>query len=215
MKIVEPSVEFVSPSDVDGIISVIEECGRTCYQSGDKIDSESAEKFVEKIIKLGHESVLEHRVITVRIVCDRGVSHELVRHRLASYSQESTRYCNYSKGKFGNEVTFIQPFFLIKDTLPYGSWYHACKISEESYFDMLNAGCTPQQARSVLTNSLKTEIVMTANIREWRTVLRQRCSEAAHPQMREVMLMALEMFHEAIPVLFDDIYAEVHKWNRS
>lgn len=211
MKIISPSVEFVSPSDVNGILDVIETCGRTCYQSGDKIGEGSAEKFVQKIIAMGHESVLEHRVITVRIVCDRGVSHELVRHRLASYSQESTRYCNYSKGKFGNELTFIKPFFFEKDTLPYGSWLHACKVSEESYFDMLNAGCTPQQARSVLTNSLKTEIVMTANIREWRTVLKQRCSEAAHPQMREVMLMVLKMFHEAVPVLFDDVYTEVAK----
>lgn len=209
MKIVSPSVEFIEPSDVEGILSIIEKCGRTCYQSSDRIDFGSAEKFAAKIIGLGHESVLEHRVISVRIICDRGVSHELVRHRLASYSQESTRYCNYSKGKFGYEITFIKPFFLAKDTLPYGSWIHACKVSEESYFDMLNAGCTPQQARSVLTNSLKTEIVMTANIREWRTVLRQRCSEAAHPQMREVMLMILEMFHNAVPVLFDDIYAEV------
>lgn len=212
MKIVKASVEFVTPIDFSEglrIIGKIEKCGRTCYKSEDRIGTDTAEKFVENIIKRGHESVLEHVSFTLRFICDRGVSHEIVRHRLASYSQESTRYCNYSDGKFGREITVIEPCFFEKDSSSYRLWKTACSAAEGAYQLLIADGATPQEARSVLPNSLKTEVVMTANLREWRHFFRLRCSKAAHPQMREVALTALDMCHKVIPVVFDDVYEEV------
>lgn len=217
MRIIEPSVEFITPIDGKAILKRIEQCGRVCYKSEDKITEDSAEKFVANIIKRGHEAVLEHCSFTVKFTCDRGVSHEIVRHRLAAYCQESTRYCNYSKDGFGNEITVIEPCYLIQgreeheeglvspEQKKYITWWHACRDAEKYYFNLLNAGCTPQEARAVLPNSLKTEVVMTANIREWRHFFKLRCSKAAHPQMREVAIMLLNKCKEEIPILFDDI----------
>lgn len=185
MKIIKPDVQFITPIDGATILKRLEQCGRVCYKSEDKITEGSAEKFVAGIIKRGHEAVLEHCSFTVKFICDRGVSHEIVRHRMASYCQESTRYCNYGKGKFGEEITVIEPCFLEPGSRAYDYWRDACEGVEIRYFDMLAEGCTPQEARSVLPNSLKTEVVMTANIREWRHFLKLRCSPAAHPQMRE------------------------------
>lgn len=210
MKIINPSIEILTPiDDSSEILKHIELCGRVCYKSEDKISEGSAETFIANIIKRGHEAVLEHFNITVKFICDRGVSHEIVRHRLASYCQESTRYCNYSKDGFGNEITVIAPCFFECD--PYdpeslwSRWEEACAIAEKAYFDLLAHGCTPQEARAVLPNSLKTEVVMTANIREWRHFLKLRTSEAAHPQMREVATMLLIALQDLVPVLFDDI----------
>jgi thymidylate synthase (FAD) len=152
--------------------------------------------------------VLEHISVTVKFVCDRGVSHEIVRHRLASYSQESTRYCNYSKGDFNGEITVIEPCFLVPGTAGYDMWYKACQMAEQYYFSMLDWGCTPEEARAVLPNSLKTELVMTANLREWRHFFKLRASKAAHPQMRELTVPLLGEFKEKIPVVFDDIKVE-------
>lgn len=209
MKIIPAKVEFITLIDGQEIMKRLEECGRVCYKSEDKITEGSAEKFLAGIIRRGHESVLEHCSFTVRFTVDRGVSHELVRHRIASYSQESTRYCNYSKDGFGNEITVIQPCFLRIGTLGYEMWESACEHAEKAYFDMLGYGCTPQEARSVLPNSLKTEVVMTCNIREWRHFLRLRCSQAAHPQMREVATQLLTVLEKELPVLFGDIAQEV------
>lgn len=210
MKIIEPSVELVNAPSYPNILSLIEQAGRTCYKSESKITEDSAEKFVRNILKRGHEAVIEHGVVTVRFICDRGVSHEIVRHRLASYCQESTRYCNYSKEQFGTEITVIEPCFWPEGSDLYWSWKNACLISEQCYFSLLKSGATPQEARSVLPNSLKTEVVMTANIREWRHFLKLRCSPAAHPQMREVALILLEKVNWLIPVCFDDIWSEYH-----
>lgn len=210
MKIINPDVKFITPIDGAAILKRLEQCGRVCYKSEAKITNTSAPEFVAGIIKRGHEAVLEHCSFTVKFICDRGVSHELVRHRLASYCQESTRYCNYSKGDFGSEITVIMPCFLDKDSTAYRHWFWACSQAEEAYFNMLDFGCSPQEARSVLPNSLKTEVVMTANIREWRHFLKLRCSPAAHPQMREVALILLEKVHALIPVCFDDIWSEYH-----
>lgn len=209
MKIIKPSVEFMHPVDGQAILKHLEACGRVCYKSEDKITDGSAEKFIAGIVKRGHEAVLEHASVTVKFICDRGVSHEIVRHRVASYCQESTRYCNYSKDGFGGEITVIQPCYLATCGAGYQMWENACEATEDAYFNMLNFGCTPQEARAVLPNSLKTEVVMTANMREWRYFLKLRCATAAHPQMREVALMLLEMFHDAVPVLFDDIWEEM------
>lgn len=203
MKIIKPYVEFITAIDGETILKRIEECGRVCYKSEDKITEDSAEKFVANIIKRGHEAVLEHCSFTVKFVCDRGVSHEIVRHRMASYCQESTRYCNYSKGDFGGEITVIEPCFL--DAQGFIMWKRCCETAETAYFDLLDWGCSPQEARSVLPNSLKTEVVMTANLREWRHFLKLRCSAAAHPQMREVAKLLLEELKIKIPIVFDDI----------
>jgi thymidylate synthase (FAD) len=204
MRIVEPSYTIESPIDGNAILKHIEKAGRTCYKSEDKITTDSAKKFIAMLIKRGHHSVLEHHFVTVRFICDRGVTHEIVRHRLASYSQESTRYCNYSKEKFGNEITFIDLSYFM-DFKQTNEWIHALEYAEQKYFKMIKAGCSPQIARSVLPNSLKTEIVMTCNLREWRHVFQLRTAKPAHPQMRSLMIPLLREFQERIPILFDDI----------
>lgn len=204
MKIIFPNVEILTPLDGQAVLKHIEQCGRVCYKSEDKITDTSAAAFVAGIIKRGHEAVLEHFNITVKFICDRGVSHEIVRHRLASYCQESTRYCNYSKDGFGREITVIRPIFLAEGTPGWVIWRDACCCAESAYFDMLTLGCSPQEARSVLPNSLKTEVVMTANLREWRHFFKLRTAQAAHPQMREVAKMLLKQMREMVPGVFDD-----------
>lgn len=205
MKIINASYSIETPIDGAEILKRIEKAGRTCYKSEKRITEESAENFVRTLIERGHESVLEHASITVRFVCDRGVSHEIVRHRIASFSQESTRYCNYSNDRFRNEITFIKPCFLEDGTGGYKLWKQAMFVAEKEYFDLLNWGFTPQEARSVLPNSTKTEIIMTANLREWRHFLKLRTAKAAHPQMRELTVPLLKELQEWIPVIFDDI----------
>jgi len=208
MRIIPPSHKIMFMPPGQEIVQNLELAGRTCYKSEDKITLDSAGGFIRRLIKSGHHSVIEHASITVRFICDRGVSHELVRHRLASFSQESTRYANYSKEKFGGEITVIRPFFWAEDSEKYGLWKEAMTASERFYLDLIQAGARAEEARSVLPNSLKTEVVMTANIREWRHVLSLRCGKPSHPQMRELMLPLLREFHELIPAVFDDIYEE-------
>lgn len=211
MKIIKPSVTIMTPIDGMDILRRIEWIGRTCYKSELKMTEDSAIGFIGNILERGHESVLEHASITVKFICDRGVSHEIVRHRLASYSQESTRYCNYGADKFGKEITVILPCFFdtgmgtASNSFVYDEWKRACERSEEAYFKLLDMGATPQQARTVLPNSLKTEVVMTTNLREWRHFLRLRTAKDAHPQMREVAIPLLETFREKIPLIFDDV----------
>ena len=211
MRIVSPGFEILTPVDSEAILKHIELCGRTCYKSEKKITDESCRTFVQSIIKRGHEAVLEHFNITVKFICDRGVSHEIVRHRLASYCQESTRYCNYSKDDFSGEITVVEPFYLEPDTLAYNAWKEACEAAEAAYFRLLDWGCTPQEARAVLPNSLKTEVVMTANLREWRHFFKLRCSTAAHPQMREVATPLLADMQKKLPIVFDDILGDMVK----
>lgn len=212
MKIIKPSIEILTPLNADhngmDILKSIERAGRVCYKSEDKITDDSCIEFVRKIIARGHEAVLEHESITAKFIVDRGVSHEIVRHRLASYCQESTRYCNYSKDGFGNEITVIEPCFFDKKSYAYHCWLATCQYCEDGYFELLDNGYTPQEARSVLPNSLKTEVIMTANLREWRHFLTLRCSKAAHPQMREVAIDLLHQLRAQIPVVFDDIKEE-------
>ena len=219
MILIRPSYEILTEIDGDKILKNIERAGRTCYKSEDKITADSAEKFCRGIIKSGHHSVIEHENISVRFVCDRGVTHELVRHRLAAYSQESTRYCTYKSG-----VTFIIPpwidiaegeyalcdewdekiYYYNEDEISAEQlWFEAMQDTEASYIDLLNCGWSPQQARSVLPNSLKTEIVMTANLREWRWVFELRCSTAAHPQIREIMIPLRTELRMKIPAIFE------------
>lgn len=204
MKIIEPKVELINSPSYSGLLSLIELAGRTCYKSESKITEDSAEKFVRNILKRGHEAVIEHGSVTVRFTCDRGVSHEIVRHRLASYCQESTRYCNYSKDGFGGEITVIEPSWCSEGDPAYEVWKKACQRAELAYFDLMSIGCSPQESRSVLPNSLKTEVVMTANMREWRHFLRLRTASAAHLDMREVAKMLLTEMKNRYPVFFED-----------
>ena len=211
MKIIKAGYEILPangrPLDGGEVLRAIEAAGRTCYKSEDKTAPDSAEAFVRNLLRRGHESVLEHVWFSVRFVVDRGVSHEIVRHRLAGYSQESTRYCNYTNDRFGSAVTFIRPCFLEEGTRGWDLWEAACEDAEAYYFALLDVGRTPQEARSVLPNSLKTELVMTADLREWRHFLRLRTSPAAHPQMREVAVPLLAELNERVPAVFDDIPA--------
>lgn len=197
-------------NDFDGqkMLEKIEQVARTCYKSEGKIQEGSAAKMVASLIKSGHEAMLEHALVTVKFVVDRGISHELVRHRLASFAQESTRYCNYSKDDFGSEITFIIPDYLEYKSEGWNIWKESMKQAEDAYFKMLDFGLSPQQARAVLPNSLKTEVVMTANLREWRHFFKLRAlgtTGKPHPQMLEVAVPLLEDMKNLIPVVFDDL----------
>lgn len=253
MRIVRAGYEIMTPIQAEDIYRTIEKAGRTCYKSEALITEDSAEKFVRGLVKRGHEAMLEHESITVRFTVDRGVSHEIVRHRLSSFAQESTRYCNYSQDKFGEEITVIEPCFFddipkeerglcclavgfystwpIRESLEnlegsdevfefissgkitprhraYSRWYDSCCFAETNYFEMLKSGCTPEEARSVLPNSLKTELVMTANLREWRHFLKLRAAGTTgkpHPQMAEVAVPLLKELQQKLPAVFDDI----------
>ena len=205
MRIIKPKVEILTPIDGQAILKHIEQVGRVCYKSEDHINEESAEKFVAGIIKSGHEAVIEHFNITVKFVTDRGISHEIVRHRVASYAQESTRYCNYSKDKFDNEITVVKPADIKVGTTTYAYWKDAMCYAEKEYFALLDLGCKPQIARAVLPTCTKTELMMTANLREWRHFIRLRGSAAAHPDIRILAKELLRQFKEQIPVVFDDL----------
>lgn len=207
MRVIEPYYVIEDEIDAQKIMLGIERAGRTCYKSEGRIGDGSAEKFIAGIIKRGHESVLEHEKITVRLICDRGVTHELVRHRVASYSQESTRYCNYAQDRFGSELTFIKPCFWKEgeDDEKIKLWTQTLENIEKTYNKMIEIGVKPEEARSILPNSLKTEIVVTMNIREWRHYFKLRTAPAAHPQIREISNMLLAEFKQKLPVLFGDI----------
>ena len=213
MKIIKPSYVIERLDNGEEILRRLERYGRLAHKSEDMITPESARKFIKSILDMGHHSVIEHEYMTVRFICDRGVTHELVRHRLAAYTQESTRYCNYSKGKFGGEITVIEPYFWrqavqeidAKKLCLYERWKKACLDAEGSYLRLLDEGASAQEARSVLPNSLKTEIVVTANLREWRHIFKMRTAQDAHPQMREIMVPLLKEVQKRVSVLFDDI----------
>lgn len=225
MKLIKPSIECVWYTTPP--LKTIEKAGRTCYKSEDKITTDSAEIFVRSLLSKGHEAMIEHASASYRVICDRGVTHETIRHRLFSYAQESTRFCNYKGG-----VTFIVPPWITIDQefidveltqkcngteftqdkvlrdsrwdLATISWYCSLAGTETTYQALLKEGWTPQQARSVLPNSLKTEIVITGNLREWRHFMNLRTTKAAHPQMREIAFMILKNLQSRIPVLFDE-----------
>jgi thymidylate synthase (FAD) len=199
IEIIKPSHKIETGIDGRAILKRLEMYGRLSHKSEDKIKDNSAEDFIKKILGWGHESILEHESLTVRFICDRGVTHELVRHRLAAYTQESTRYCDYS-----GKIQFIEPIFFEKDSEKYNSWLKGVKEAAENYNDLRQKGALPEEARSLLPNSLKTEIVMTANLREWRHVFLMRTAPAAHPQIREIMIPLLLELQKLIPVIFAD-----------
>ena len=225
MKIVEQSHEVLSLPE--GLLQMIERAGRTCYKSEDKITDDSAGKFVKMLIDRGHHAMIEFGSIIVKFITNRGVTHEMVRHRLCSFAQESTRYVNYG----GDDIEFIRPVWIDEDLLeqigrqinqPFTvseedgivlrtpligveAWTNACMESEQYYRQLLDIGWRPEQAREVLPNSLKTEIVVQGNVREWRHIFNLRCSDKAHPQMRELMRPLLADLQKRLPIIFDDI----------
>lgn len=215
MKIIKPYVEPTVPlAPAEDLYRIVEAGGRTCYLS-EAVEGDTPAKFIQRAIKRGHESILEHATISLGFICDRGVSHELVRHRLASYSQESTRYCNYSKDKFGNEIKVIDlatgfryDLNNFKDCTKYNEWLQAMEDAERHYLTMLELGATPQEARSVLPSSTKTEIVVTMNIRNWRHFFEMRYLGVAgtpHPQMVEVAEKAFDLLCSQYPAFFEDL----------
>lgn len=211
MKLINSSYEILTDIDGDKVLKDIENVARTCYKSHDHTKEGSAAKLVDTLIKSGHHAMLEFFDITVRFTCDRGVSHEIVRHRVASYAQESTRYCNYSKDKFGNELTFIEPYWLtealLDDTDNARERLVFClQHIEEIYMSLLNKGLQPQAARAILPNCLKTELNVKMNLREWRHFFNLRCSKAAHPDLRKLALPLLAEFKAKLPIVFDDLY---------
>lgn len=219
MRTLKPQHVIIGKDQIEGhkILKHIEKIARTCYKSEDLINDESAEKMIKKLIKMNHLAMIEHASVSVLFTCDRGVTHEIVRHRVASYAQESTRYVNYSKDKFGNEIGYIDiAGGIALDTkmkdLPVetidaiiSEWNQACIDAEKHYMKMLELGATPQIARSVLNNSTKSDINVTMNLREWRHFFELRCDSPAHPQMRELVIPLLKEMSEVIPIVFDDL----------
>lgn len=207
MKVIQQSYEILTDlSDPIKILKDIERAGRVCYKSENNITDDSCITFCNNIINRGHEAVVEHSQLSVKFTVDRAIANELVRHRIASYCQESTRYVNYSKDKFGNEIKVIEPEDLLpRDSTNYNIWWTSCKNAEDAYMTMLSNDVKPEIARNVLPLSTATEIIMTANIREWRSVMKLRTSARAHPQMRSIMRKLLDDLKSKIPVLFDDI----------
>lgn len=227
MRLIKPKVEILDNLNGTDILKRIEQVARTCYKSEDKIseDDSSARKLVTNLINSKHEAMLEFIDITVKFTCDRITSQSIVRHRIASFAQESTRYCNYSKDKFGNELTFIIPSWLNwnEQTIHNGDFeksgsgsidsqifIHSLLKAEKDYLSLIHEGWKAQQARIVLPMSIKTEINMKCNLREWRHFLKLRCSKAAHPDIRVLALDLLKQFHEQIPIIFDDLYTEFY-----
>ena len=211
MRVINAGYEIISELNGEEILKHIERCARVCYKSEHRITDGSAEKMVAALIRSGHEAMLEHYSFTVKFICDRGVSHELVRHRIASFAQESSRYCCYAKDKFGKELTFINPCFWEPDSDNYARWFHEMDESEKTYLAMIESGAPPEQARDILPMSIKTEIVMTANLREWRHFFKLRAEGVTgkpHPQMLEITIPFLKELKQKIPVVFDDIMSE-------
>jgi thymidylate synthase (FAD) len=208
VKIVEPSVEIITEINGDKILKTIERAARTCYKTEDNIseDASSAKKMISKLIEMGHTAMIEFADVHVILTADTGVLKDLTRHRHCSFAVESTRYCNYSKGKFGNEITVIKPCNIEEGTKEYVLWLDCMNNIETTYNQMAELGCKPDQLRMLLPHSLKCNINLKANVREWRHIFSLRCAKAAHPSVQEIMKMVLVEFHNQIPILFDDLY---------
>lgn len=226
MKLIKPYTEILTPIDGNEVLRTIEKVARTCYKSEHLITDDSAKVMVSSLLKRGHEAMIEFYDITVKFVCDRGVSHEIVRHRVASYAQESTRYCNYSKDKYDSQLTFIIPEWIddveARAYCAHAEYHHAeydankqwfdvCMNSEFVYNELIQKGWQAQQARAILPNSLKTEINVKMNLREWRHFFNLRCDKPAHPQMRELTIPLLKKMHDLVPIIFDDLYEKYCK----
>lgn len=216
MKVIKAVYEILGEIDGHAMLKHIEQCARTCYKSEDSTKEGSHLKIVKALIARNHTAMLEFSDLSVKIIADRAFSHELVRMRLCSFAQESQRYCSYDKGKFGNEITFIQPIGIDENSDAYKVWYNSCEQAEKAYLKLRDLETPPEIARDVLPNSCKTEIVIKANLRQWRHVLKLRAQGVTgrpHPAMLEIMIPLLEELKARIPVVFDDIepYCEVEE----
>lgn len=207
MSLIKPSYEILTPISEGGKeeLKFIENIARTCYKSEDKISEDSYLGFIKRLIVNDHTAMIEHSMLSVKFICDRGVANELVRHRHSSFAQESTRYCNYSKDKFWSTISVVDPIFFAEGTHAREIFDSAMEFASNAYFHLLDEGYTPEQARIVLPIALKTEIVVTANYREWRNIFKLRCSPAAHPQMRELMIPLRDELKKKLPIIFDDL----------
>ena len=220
MNIVKPQITVFKLFDWEKLNKLIERHARLSHDSQDKITDSSYKDLISKLMKWGHLSVIEHSMFSVQITCDRGISHELVRHRLTSITERSTRYCNLA-----NDIEFIKPFYFdendekidveiedetLESMNAFDIWFIAMRYSEWAYKTLINTfKIPPEEARSVLPNSLKTKIGITANLREWRHILKLRTSKASHPQMREIMLAILIFLNDKFPIIFKDIMEKV------
>lgn len=213
MRVGKQGYEILSNISIYGVLELmdIERAARVCYRSEGLIEEQgvSAKRLISRLIKSGHEAMLEHSMLSVEFTCDRAIANELERHRLAAFAQESTRYCNYNAEKFGSEITCIPPISFEEGSLAYNSWLSACDVAEKVYLSMIKSGVArPQDARSVLPLSLATKVVVTANYREWRHIFKLRTAKDAHPDMRALMIPLLKELKERLPVIFDDIEVE-------
>ena len=211
MKIVERSVEILTKTSYEDMIKLVEDAGRNCYQSYNKMSEGSAEKLIRQFVKVNHGSPLEFADIAVRICGDRSLMGQITRHRLASFCIESARYNNYASDKFGREISVIQPADIERNTSAFELWYRGCAESEFYYKELINKGVKPETARSVLPMSLATHIVMKANVREWRHIFKLRLDKRAQKDIRNVMLECLKKMGDKYPVFFEDIYADYCK----
>ena len=205
MRLIKPKVEILDKLDEQGVMLRIATVARTCYKSEGYSTIQKDKALVKRLIDSKHDAMLEFVDVTVKFTTDRAIANELVRHRMASYAQESTRYCNYSKDKFGNELTFIEPSQGANN-----DWIEAMKQAEKAYLFLVVDGWTAEQARSVLPLCTKTEINMKANLREWRHFFKLRCDKRAHPDMRVLALDLLKQMHDKLPIIFDDLYKQFY-----
>lgn len=208
MQIVDPYIQVEKINGIQ-IMKNIERACRTCYRSEGKITEESYKTLLKNCITRGHESVLEHEKVTIRMYCDLGVYKDLTRHRIASFSIESTRYCNYGKDKFDNELKIIKPCNIEEGTDIYANWKNACEAIEKNYMEMSKKGALPDQLRMILPHSIAAEVTMTANIREWKHILSLRASNHTHPSIRQLMIPLLLYFKQIMPEIFEDVPYDV------
>lgn len=211
MQIVQSKIKPLTPINGPKIIKHIERCARTCYKSQDRItkDDESARKILKTLMDNHHEAMIEHYYITMNYVSNIASYKDLTRHRPASYAIESTRYCNYSKNKFGNNIKFLDPIEIPKDSREYQLWIEAMKKIEEVYIMMAKLGCKPDQLSLLLPQSTAAEFNITANLREWKHIFELRALGHARPCIKQIMIPTLELFHQRIPIIFDSVYEKL------
>lgn len=212
MKIISPNVEIWTPLDSEEVSRFIERCARNCYKSEGSINEQSAEKMISMLIKRGHEAMLEHFNITVKFTNSLHAYKDLTRHRHASFAIESTRWCNYSTDKFGNELTFVKPYGLEEGTELYELWKEQCLACEKSYLEMKNKGATNDQASDVLNQSVKADVVMTCNLREWRYLLKLRTNKDVYPNIRIMLQDLLMQFIIKLPLFFKDLEGQLEDY---
>ena len=204
MKLLDPVI-YIEDYDGKKIMQRIERACRTCYRSEEMITEDSYKTLLKNCLNRGHESILEHEKVSIRMICDLGVYKDITRHRLASFSIESTRYCNYGKDKFGSELKIMKPCNIEEGTEMYEDWKNTMLCIEKNYIKMSQEGAKPDQLRMLLPHSIAAEVNMTCNIREWKHVLSLRCTNHAHPSIRQVLIPLLLKFKQDMPEIFEKV----------